>query len=58
MPLEPGSFSPSMSHLQVVAFFNEAMIKAGLNKWAGPPVVQAVHQSLEGVRVARVCAYA
>ena len=40
----PGSVPPQ----EVVDFFNDAMIKAGLNKWAGPPIVQAVHQSQEG----------
>ena len=30
---------------ELVAFFNEAMIKAGLNKWAGPPISSAVHQA-------------
>lgn len=40
----PGSVPPQ----EVTDFFNDAMIKAGLNKWAGPPIVQAVHQSLEG----------
>jgi len=40
----PGSIPPQ----EVVDFFNDAMVKAGLNKWAGPPIVQAVHQSLEG----------
>ena len=40
----PGSVPPQ----EVVDFFNDAMVKAGLNKWAGPPIVQAVHQSLEG----------
>ena len=40
----PGSVPPQ----EVVDFFNDAMIKAGLNKWAGPPIVQAVHQSQDG----------
>ena len=40
----PGTVPPQ----EVVDFFNDAMIKAGLNKWAGPPIVQAVHQSQEG----------
>ena len=32
----PGSVPPQ----EVVDFFNDAMVKAGLNKWAGPPIVQ------------------
>jgi len=30
---------------EIIAFLNEAMIKAELTKWAGPPINQAVHQA-------------
>lgn len=43
----PGSVNPQ----EVVSFFNDAMIKAGLNKWAGSPIMSSVHQSHDGAFV-------
>ena len=43
-----GNLPSSVSPEELVAFLNDAMIKAGVNKWEGNPILQSVHQSKDG----------
>eukprot|EP00962_Isochrysis_galbana_P057868 scaffold30429_cov73-Isochrysis_galbana.AAC.1 len=45
-----GNLPPEGRGEHVVSFLNEAMVRAGFVKWAGPPVTMLAHQVCPGIQ--------